>query len=310
MFITADSSIFEKDIKLSMSGSIPSPILFILNPVAGGKTKADWESSINAFFRTETSGIEFYVLKGKDDQESIKHWIEKIKPGKIVAVGGDGTVSMVARLILGTGISLGILPAGSSNGMARELDIPLTPNEAMEVIANDKAKFADVICINDKHICMHLSDIGLNALLIKHFEEGKLRGKFGYATKVIKTLWTKSYMTVDVGINEKTVTLKALMVVIANAAKYGTGAVINPGGDLYDGQFEVVVMRRLSISELFKMWFRPQPFNPAKIKLYPATSITITSRKKEHFQVDGEYLGKVKKVEAHILAGQLKLIVP
>ena len=117
----------------------------------------------------------------------------------------------------------------------------------------------------NKHICLHLSDIGLNAQLIKHFEEGKLRGKLGYATKVIKTLWTKSIDDAFISISGgQQVTMKALMVVLANATKYGTGAVINPDGDLYDGQFEVVIMKKLAISELFKMWFRPQPFNPTK----------------------------------------------
>ncbi len=57
----------------------------------------------------------------------------------------------------------------------------------------------------------------------------------------------------------------ALMVVLANATKYGTGAVINPEGNLYDGKFEVVIMRRLAFSELIKMWFNPQPFNPKRL---------------------------------------------
>lgn len=287
-----------------------STTLFVINPISGGRTKTDWETAITNFFAPGNSGAEIYVLDGENDTESIKHWIEKIKPAKVVAVGGDGTVSLVARQVLGTGIALGILPAGSANGMATELNIPSGIDEALRIIAEGKIIDADVIKINDRHICLHLSDIGLNAQLIKHFEEGKLRGKFGYATKVIKTLWTKRFMEVHIKIKDKEVMVKALMVVLANATKYGTGAVINPEGNLYDGVFEVVVMKRLAISELFKMWFRPQPFNPKKIRLHPATSVTINTTKNVHFQVDGEYLGKVKTIEAHILPGQLKLIVP
>jgi diacylglycerol kinase (ATP) len=150
----------------------------------------------------------------------------------------------------------------------------------------------------------------LNAQLVKHFEEGKIRGKLGYATKVLKTLWTKSLMEVDIQLDSGRVTEKALMVVLANATKYGTGAVINPQGNPFDGRFEVVIMKRLALSELFKMWLKPQPFDPEKIKLYPATSVVIRPRSHAHFQVDGEYLGKTKKVEAQILRAQLKLIVP
>lgn len=285
-------------------------ILFVINPISGGRVKTDWENSIRDYFRDKPHSIEFFMLTGKNDPESVSHWIEKIKPEKVVAVGGDGTVSLVARLLVASNITLGILPAGSANGMAKELGLPLTATEALDVITGGTIKNADVIRINNEHICLHLSDIGLNAQLIKHFEEGKIRGKLGYATKVLKTLWTKSFLTVNISTGDANVSVKALMVVLANATKYGTGAVINPVGNLYDGKFEVVVMKRLAVSELLKMWFRPQPFNPKKIRLYAATAVTITTHKSAHFQVDGEYLGKVKKVEAHILAGQLKLIVP
>ena len=284
-------------------------ILFVINPISGGKTKNDWETAIREFFKPLPTNIEFFMLTGKDDDQSVKHWIEKIKPAKVVAVGGDGTVSMVARQIVGKDVALGILPAGSANGMALELGIPLNVTDALTVITTGHVRNADVIDVND-HICLHLSDIGLNAQLIKHFEEGKLRGKFGYATKVIKTLWMKSHMSLKINIHGEEVVMKALMVVLANATKYGTGAVINPQGDLYDGHFEVVIMRKLAVTEMLKMWFKPQPFNPQKIKVFPATSVSINTTRKVHFQVDGEYLGKVREVKANIIAGQLKLIVP
>lgn len=287
-----------------------SKILFVINPISGGKTKMEWETSIKQFFKELPFDIDFFVLDGKNDVESVNYWINTVQPQTVVAVGGDGTVSLVAKQIIGKGVNLGILPAGSANGMAKELGIPDDPDAAMQIIANGHIKAADAIQINKDHICLHLSDIGLNAQLIKHFEEGKLRGKWGYATKVLKTLWTKSTMKVRIITDNHEVEHVALMVVLANATKYGTGAVINPVGDLYDGQFEVVIMRRLAISELFKMWFRPQPFNPKKIRIFPATSVFIQTRRKVHFQVDGEYLGRVKQVEANILKGQLKLVVP
>jgi len=293
-----------------MSPGDSTTFLFAINPVSGGKMKTDWEELIRKFYNDTPVRPEFFILTGNNDGESLKHWIEKISPAKVIAVGGDGTVSLVARALLGTGIPLGILPAGSANGMAVDLGLPLTINEALQTITADTSRNADSSRINQQYYCLHLSDIGLNALLIKHFEEGNIRGKIGYATKVIKTLWHKAPMNLRIRTRDREVRVEALMVVLANATKYGTGAVINPEGNPYDGTFEVVIVKRLAISELFKMWFRPQPFNPAKIRLFPATSVIINSRKKVHFQVDGEYLGKVKRVEAEILPGQLKLIVP
>src|SRR5687768_619114 len=152
-------------------------ILFVVNPSAGKKsTKKNWETIIREYFKSLEHTIELFLLTGKNDAVSLQYWIDKFKPDRVVAVGGDGTVSFVARQLLSSPIAMGILPAGSANGMARELQIPAAPQGAMDVIVNGDIKCSDLICINDKHICLHLSDLGINAQLIKYFEEGNMRG--------------------------------------------------------------------------------------------------------------------------------------
>ena len=284
-------------------------ILFVINPVSGD-SRIDWEGLIRQYFETAEAAFEIYNLTGENDLPSIEKMIEKFKPGRVIAVGGDGTVSLVAKMLLNTGIAVGLLPAGSANGMAKELGMSFVPNEAIGLAVHGTVKNADVIRINGDLISLHLSDIGLNARLIKNFDDGKMRGKMGYAKVVLKTLWKKTLMKVHIKIGDEEIIHDAEMVVLANASRYGTGAVINPEGNLYDGHFEVVIMRKLAISELFKMWFRVRPFDPEKMKVFPATSVSIHTTRKVHFQVDGEYIGMVKDIEAEILAGQLKLIVP
>lgn len=284
-------------------------ILFVINP-GSGEGRVDWELLIREYFENTDLNIEIFRLTGKNDHEAIRQSIENSRPSKVVAVGGDGTVSLVAKLVLGSAVALGILPGGSANGMATELGIPDSAKEALDIVVKGSIKNADVIKINQKEICLHLSDIGLNAKLIKHFEEGKIRGKLGYAKVVFKTLWKRSSMNVHIKVGDVEVNHRAEMVVLANASKYGTGARINPEGNIFDGHFEVVIMRKLAFSELFKMWFKFRPFDPSKIKVFPATSVTIHTTRKVHFQVDGEYLGKVNHVDAEITAGKLKLIVP
>src|SRR5690349_3223382 len=144
-----DSSIFESYKSILMPSDAPASILFIINPISGGKTKNDWESAIREYYKPLTSNPEFFMLTGNNDNVSIQHWIEKIKPSKIVAVGGDGTVSLVAREIIGKNIALGILPAGSANGMATELNIPIAANDALHVIEHGTIKNADVIDVNN-----------------------------------------------------------------------------------------------------------------------------------------------------------------
>jgi YegS/Rv2252/BmrU family lipid kinase len=283
--------------------------LFVVNPISGGKQKDDHQEAIKKYFESLPHTIAFFLLDGKNDAQRLQQMLEQDKPHKVVAVGGDGTVSLVAKQILRTEMQLGILPAGSANGMARELDIPINPTDALNIVVGDNVKKADAIIINDQ-VCLHLSDIGLNARLIKYFEEGNKRGKLGYAKVALKVLWKKQNMRTIIQTKDSEIKRDAFMVVLANASKYGTGAVINPHGDLYDGLFEVVIIRRLAISEIFKMWFRPQIFDPKKIEIVQAKAVNIETQHAVHFQVDGEYLGKVKHIEATILPGQLNILVP
>lgn len=100
------------------------------------------------------------------------------------------------------------------------------------------------------------------------------------------------------------------MIVLANARMYGTGAVINPDGTPFDGQFEVVIFRRLTFWEIIKLFWRYQPFNPKNIEIYPATSVTIETHRKAYFQIDGEYRGRITSLNATIKPGALTMLVP
>ncbi|MBC8034497.1 MAG: YegS/Rv2252/BmrU family lipid kinase [Chitinophagaceae bacterium] len=293
-----------------MSDQKSLKILFVINPGAGAKAKTSWEDAIRDYFDGQTHSVEYFIIGAQDDKPSLEEVIEKIRPQRVVAVGGDGTVSLVAKHLVGSEMALGILPAGSANGMAKELNIPASPKEALDIILNGKIGECDLIEINGKELCLHLSDIGLNAQLIKYFDEGKLRGKLGYAKVVIKTLLNRQPMRVVMQTENEEIRRTAFMVVLANASKYGTGAVINPDGKIDDGFFEVIIVKRLAFSEFMKMLFRPQPFNPRNIQCYKARGITIDTHRKVHFQVDGEYMGRVKHIDARILHHHIALILP
>src|SRR3954453_7639337 len=100
------------------------------------------------------------------------------------------------------------------------------------------------------------------------------------------------------------------MVVIANAQTYGTGAIINPKGVLDDGLFEVVVIRRLSVLELFKMLVSHKPFDPDKVEIFQTKNVEMNVQRKTYFQVDGEYLGKATTVKARILPQVIHVMLP
>lgn len=285
-------------------------ILFVINPVSGGKEKHDWEASVREYFKDKPHAIEFYLLTGKDDKVSIQHHIERILPDRVVAVGGDGTVRMIADMLKETTMSLGILPAGSANGMAKELKIPLQAEEALNIIANGESRKIDIVKINEEEICIHLSDVGLNAMLVKYFEGSKKRGMWGYGRAVLKVLWKKQSLHVIIKTDDRQIKRKAYMIVIANAQTYGTGAVINPEGKLDDGLFEIVVVRKLNVLELLKMLITHKPFHPNRVEVFQTKNLELLIKRKTYFQVDGEYLGKTTCVKARILPRIINVMLP
>lgn len=284
--------------------------LFAINPVSGGKAKTDWEAGITNQFADSPHTAELLHLNGETDAETLRQTIADLKPDRIVAVGGDGTIKLVATELLGTSIPLGVLPAGSANGMAHELGIPMDVAGSLDVLMNGAVKVVDVISVNDGDICLHLSDIGLNAQLVKHYQQNNLRGKFGYLRGVLNVWRKRRLLRVEINAGDTCVQRVAFMIVLANARMYGTGAIINPDGDLSDGQFEVIIFRQLHIWEILKLFWRYKPFDPKKIEVLSATSVTIETKRRAYFQVDGEYRGKLMKLTATIRPGALTMIVP
>lgn len=285
-------------------------ILFVINPVSGGKSRINWESRISDYFKTLSHAAELFILTGDSDAASVTHHISRYRPDRVVAVGGDGTIKLVAEQLLGSGIPLGIIPAGSANGMAKDLGLPLDAKKALDIILYGQAKHVGVILINNKEISLHLSDIGLNALLIKYYTKNKQRGKWGYFKAVFRTLWEKQMMDVHIVSDKINEHRKAYMIVLANASKYGTGALINPEGSLYDSEFEVVIVQRLALIELIRMLIQHREFNPKNIDIIKVREVTLIPARKAYFQVDGEYRGRVEKIHATILPRKLQIMLP
>lgn len=283
-------------------------LLFIIN-AGSGAHKKDWHSVISEYFQTRTETIELFNLPDPCSAGKIKEKIDAYKPDRVVAVGGDGTVILVAQCLHETSIPMGILPAGSANGLAKELGIPERDAEALELVVTGKSVKIHMIKVND-HFCIHLSDIGFNAFVVKKFESGQKRGMMGYLKASWKVLWSNPTMQLEIKTDTSTIKLDAAMLVLANATKYGSGALINPEGKLNDKLFEIVVIKKVSLSEIFKMMFTHAAYNPEKTELYQTSSLQVRSRKKVHFQVDGEYLGKVNDVKAIILPDALEVIIP
>ncbi|WP_343746770.1 diacylglycerol kinase family protein [Chitinophaga sp.] len=288
-------------------------LLFVINPASGAARKVAPQEAVQRFLqRHENVRGESMLLTGSSaaDEARLLQLLHEGGWDGVVAAGGDGTVKMVATCLLNKDIPLGILPAGSANGMARDLCIPESWDAALELLLQAHVRKIDVIRINGRDVSIHLSDIGLNALLVKYFQRSGVRGMTGYARVVLKTFWYRQRFAVEIDNGADQLSREAFMIVLANAGKYGTGACINPVSDLSDGIFEVVLVKKISLLETLKMLFVRRPFNPHKTEIIRARKVYIHTPKKAEFQIDGEYMGKVNEVTAEVIPRALAVFVP
>lgn len=284
--------------------------LVVLNRGSGNKPAIELETIIRDFFLKADKEVRFIFLPLKEAREKIRKELSEFYPHCVVAVGGDGTVNLLAGLVCGKKIALGIIPAGSANGMAVELKIPLQIHDALQLLLDGEARGTDLIQINHEHYCLHLADLGLNAQLVRYFERGRIRGIAGYAFALARAMTRRRELHLHIRADEKTLHARAAMIILANAGRYGTGAVINPDGLTHDGKFELVIVRKISFREFLKMFLNFRRFDPAFIEIIQVQEASVSAIRSSHFQVDGEYLGKVKNIRASILHGAIRLIVP
>ncbi|MCZ4243521.1 diacylglycerol/lipid kinase family protein [Pedobacter punctiformis] len=283
-------------------------LLFIINP-GSGSHDTDLTTLISNYYKDRETVVDLFELPQSCSIEKIKQKIKQSDADRVIAVGGDGTLKLVAECLLNTETPIGIIPAGSANGMAKELGIATDLTEALELAENGIVKKIHAIKINDE-LCIHLSDLGFNAYLIKKFDGLSERGMWGYAKATWHALWNHKRMEVELDLKGERVKSAAAMVALANATRYGTGLKINPDGKLDDKLFEVVLVKDYSYLEILKIWTTKLPFNPRKIEVFQTSEVKISSKHKVHFQVDGEYIGKINTVEAKILPAAISVIVP
>jgi len=285
-------------------------VLLIVNPISGQTDKSEIISCVQKKIKEENRNFHLFTTTGNNDKENIQTKINKKNIDRVIVAGGDGTINLVAEVLKGLDISLGIITAGSANGMAENLNLPEILEEQLEVALGANYIELDILCLNDT-ICLHMSDFGINAELIKNYENSTVRGKIGYFLQSIPTLIQSEYpFTFNIETKNDTKQVNAVLLGIANANKYGTGANVNPQGKLNDGVFEILIFKKLNLVEILKTLQNETDLDSDFVEIIPAENAKITCEKPVSFQIDGEYIGKESEVEIKILPEKLRIAIP
>ena len=285
-------------------------VLLVVNPISGGRDKTPIIELVQKKIQETEGELKVYSTTGEYDKSHITDIVNEFQPNRVLIAGGDGSIKLLAEILQGDNIPIGIFPAGSANGLAENLQLPKDIEELTEIALSDNFVTLDTIEINNE-LCLHISDVGLNAELIKNYHEGNIRGKLGYIIQSIPTL-IKSEFPFHFKIEKEGMTLhrNAVLLAIANAKRYGTGSTINPKGKYDDGLFEVLVFKEFNIPEILKTFREDAELSPDFLEIFSTSEVVLECQKAIPFQIDGEYRGEVKKVQAVISPIKIKIAVP
>jgi len=285
-------------------------VLLVVNPISGDLDKSDLLTTVQEFSVANNFNLVVYETTGEKDFAALQSLCKKYNPERIIVAGGDGTIKMVAEAMETHDIVIGILPAGSANGLSVDLDLPATLAENLEVAFLHHYMEMDMISINGKK-SIHLSDIGINADLVKNYETSDLRGFWGYAMQAFTTLIdAEEPFSASITANNETVEHTARIIIIANSQKYGTGVTINPNGKMNDGKFELIILKSLDILLLGKIITGNMPIDSEDIVIISTEKAFVKTDRPVNFQIDGEYCGVQNELEIHILHKLIKIAVP
>jgi diacylglycerol kinase family enzyme len=208
---------------------------------------------------------------------------------------------------------MGILPLGSANGLATALGLPKNSPESVDLMVDtQKLQPLDLLRFNDKHLCIHLGDIGINALMVKNFEESGEKGMMGYAKFLLPAIQQSPLLKYTIKTPEETFHKEGYMLSFANAHKYGTGVHISEGS-ISDGKFEICNVERIALDEVIKAGLTVLNIFVDKDMFSDVISCNraeVFIDQPTDFQVDGEYLGKVDYLKVEIVTSAIPLLVP
>ena len=286
----------------------------IINPISGGASpRAARARAQLALAVVDAHGdpVEVLLTEGVGHARELAKAAVRRGARLVLAWGGDGTINEIASALAFGEVPLGIIRAGSGNGLARELGVDRRPEQAIADALRAVPRPIDLGEI-DGHLFANIAGIGFDAHIASRFATAARRGVAGYAGITARALAgyvPQRYRITTGGVETAH---RAFLVTIANSAQFGNNARIAPGARVDDGELDLVVMEERSrIATICSM---PRLFNGTVARARGCTlrrirEVTIEAEQPMTFHVDGEPVDGGNILRARIHPGALMIAV-
>ncbi|MDF2931709.1 MAG: diacylglycerol kinase [Chryseobacterium sp.] len=280
-------------------------VAFIINPFSA---KKNYQPFLNELTKKVENPLYYISESIPGTDEFIQKHFSDIDI--FVAIGGDGTISTVAKNLIGTEKILAIFPSGSGNGFSNETQFSKNLDELIEKLNHRKSRKIDTFTVNGR-LSINVSGTGFDGKVVKEFEKTD-RGFKNYIKVSLKTFF--NYKPIKLKFLDGKYQQhngKYLMVNIANTRQFGNNAYIAPMASKSDGLVDMVLVKKfpLTYSPLFAFrMFTKKLKEDDYITYLPVSEVEFKVNTK-NWHLDGEF-NKIKSpIHIKVQPASLKILI-
>jgi diacylglycerol kinase (ATP) len=297
--------------------------LLIVNPTSGQGSYERHISLVTSFFTKHNMRLDISPTAYQGQATEIaREAASDDRYDVIIGGGGDGTINEVLSGMVGSSKELAILPWGTGNVFAREMNIPLQTLKACKLIRKGSSLPIDIARCNDRYFFLMFS-AGFDAYSIKHTETMRVKRIFGglsYVLGSLKAFASYSYPEINITMDDGR-TDSGSFLLVSNTSRYAMYFTITPDANPVDGMLDVYLFKeagswnmiKLSIQVILTM-FSANARKKEKLFLkrqsfYRCKSVSVSSREPVITQLDGD-LSSELPANLEVVPGAVNVILP
>lgn len=288
-------------------------LYFIVNPVSGsGRDRRDF-ARVEALLRERGTAYEAVYSEHPGHAVALARAAVEAGERCVIAVGGDGTVNEVASVLVNTGVVMGVLPFGTGNDLARVAGFPEDPEAAVDTLLAGRTRRMDAGMANDRFF-LNVSGFGFDVDVLVNTEryKEKYNGMLPYLLGIVRTLSHLRRLHLTVTHDGVSESFTGVLVTVGNGQYFGGGMHAVPPADLYDGLFDVLVIKNLSLLHFISLlpcFIKGKHMRNPVVHHFRTAELSVECEEPCILNLDGE-LGSATPASFRLLPGAIPMLVP
>ncbi len=286
--------------------------VFIVNPISGVGRQKNIENLIQE--NLDVSRFEHSVVytTGKGDATLLARQARQSGADLVVAVGGDGSVNEVAQALVNTETVMAIVPAGSGNGLANHLGIPINTQMAIQLLNHYRLVSIDTATMNGT-LFVSIAGVGFDALVAEKFASSVYRGFVAYFHIILQEFYRYRPEKYRIVLDGKMYYYRAFLVAFANSGQFGYNTTIAPEAEVDDGFIDVCVVGKpgmIQLPRIVRSLFKKRINKTDLVTFYKAKEIRLFRENEGLVNIDGEAIPMTEELMVRVNPLSLKIVVP